>query len=148
LTSPQEPIERPQAASVRKLQTKGGLAETITYLGWTINTRALTIALPIEKAKAWTDSITKMSAQRSPIPIQHQQLATLVGRLNHVGFIIPQARHFINRIRRAEQKAHHHRITRLPNETKKDLQLWIILIAHIQKGISLNNIVFRKPTSL
>ncbi|KAL7504543.1 hypothetical protein ACHAXN_002172, partial [Cyclotella atomus] len=42
-----EPIKRPQTASVRKLQAEGGLAETITYLGWLINTRSLTISLPI-----------------------------------------------------------------------------------------------------
>ncbi|KAL7502300.1 hypothetical protein ACHAXN_000287, partial [Cyclotella atomus] len=69
-------------------------------------------------------------------------------RLNHIAFIIPQARHFINRVQRAEHNAQHHRTTKLSKEAKKDLQLWIRLIDQAKKGISLNNIVFRKPTSI
>ena len=41
-----EPTKRPDPASIRKMLAEGGLNETITFLGWQINTRSLTVALP------------------------------------------------------------------------------------------------------
>eukprot|EP00956_Cyclotella_meneghiniana_P033327 scaffold95026_cov46-Cyclotella_meneghiniana.AAC.2 len=141
-----EPIKRPEAASARKLQAEGGLTEIITFLGWTINTRKFTIALPYEKAKAWSTSIQQLID--SEAKVQHQSLATLVGRINHVAFIIPQARHYINRIRKEETKAHKHRAVRLSQETKRDLELWLKFIAYARNGISINSVIFRIPTSV
>ena len=141
-----EPIKRPEAASERKLQAEGGLTEVITFLGWTINTRDFTICLPVEKAKAWSKAIKSHIESKSKIT--HQTLATLVGRINHVAYIIPQARHFINRIRRDEQRAQRHRAVYLSTETKKDLKLWLKLIDYAKKGISINSVIFRTPTSI
>jgi hypothetical protein len=141
-----EPIRRPETASTRKLLGEGGMAETIIFLGWQINTRSLQISLPEEKAKAWSSSMENII--KSNKPITYQTLATLVGRINHIAFIIPQARHFINRIRQDEAKARKHRSTRISTETKKDLKLWLKLIEYANDGISLNSIVFREPTSI
>eukprot|EP00956_Cyclotella_meneghiniana_P032130 scaffold86951_cov48-Cyclotella_meneghiniana.AAC.2 len=141
-----EPIKRPEAASKRKLQAEGGLVETLTFLGWTINSRAFTIALPAEKAKAWSRSIK--SLLESSNKVTHQTMATLVGRINHVAFIIPQARHFINRIRRDEQRAARHRAVKLARETKEDLKLWLQFITYAKNGISINSVIFRTPTSI
>ncbi len=44
-----EPIKRPDPASIQKMMAEEGLKEEITFLGWNINARALTIALPTEK---------------------------------------------------------------------------------------------------
>jgi hypothetical protein len=96
-----KPIKRPETASTCKLLGEGGMAETIIFLGWQINTRSLQISLPEEKTKAWSSSIENII--KSNRPITYQTLATLVGRINHVAFIILQARHFINRIRRDEE---------------------------------------------
>eukprot|EP00956_Cyclotella_meneghiniana_P041032 scaffold212472_cov70-Cyclotella_meneghiniana.AAC.2 len=142
----EEPIKRPEAASERKLQAEGGLTEIITFLGWSINTRRFTIALPIEKAKAWSRAIE--SAIHSNAKLTHQTLATLVGRVNHVAYIIPQARHFINRIRKDEAKAQKHRAVHISPETKRDLQLWIKFIEYAKEGISINSVIFRTPTSI
>ena len=141
-----EPIKRPEAASERKLQAEGGLVESITFLGWTIDTRKFTISLPAEKAKAWSSSIESLISYTNKVA--HQTLATLVGRLNHVAFIIPQARHFINRIRRDELRAATHRAVRLTQETKSDLKLWLKFITYAKEGISINSVIFRTPTSL
>ena len=141
-----EPISRPNTASDRKLLAEGGLAEEITFLGWTINTRTFQISLPHEKATAWSDSITKLSKRTDKIT--HQELMTLIGRINHVGFIIPQARHFINRLRREEARAEKHRATRLTREAKEDLKLWLNFIQYAKRGISINSVVFRTPTSI
>lgn len=75
-------------------------------------------------------------------------MATLNGRLNHVAFIIPTGRHFLNRLRKAETKADKYRSTKLTNEAKQDLELWIKLLHRANAGISINNVVFRRPTSL
>jgi hypothetical protein len=122
------------------------MAELIIFLGWLLNTRAFMIALPKEKAKAWSESIRRLIDKICPI--HYQELATLVGRINHVAYIIPQARHFINRIRKDEQLAKKHRTTKISKETKKDLTLWLKFINYASTGISINNIVFRKPTSI
>ena len=141
-----EPIKRPEAASERKLQAEGYLTEIITFLGWTINTREFTICLPTEKAKAWSKAIKSLIDTKAKIT--HQTLATLVGRINHVAFIIPQARHFINNIRKCEQRAQRHRAVFLSTEAKKDLKLWLNLISYAKKGISINSVIFRTPTSI
>ena len=131
----EEPIERPNAASIRKLKAKVQMAEVITFLRWTINTRALTISLPTEKAWAWSKSINSLI--KSTAKIQHSTLATLTGRLNHVGNIIPQACHFMNRIRIEEARADKFRSVRLTRETKLDLKLWLRFIKYAAEGISL-----------
>ena len=141
-----EPIERPETASKRKLEAEGGLAEVITYLGWTINTRTFKINLPGDKAKAWSDAIEQLITRKTPV--QHSEMMTTVGRINHIGFIIPQARHFINRLRHEETKAAKHRSTKLSAESKADLALWLRFIDYAKTGISINSIIFRKPTSI
>ncbi|KAL9179582.1 hypothetical protein ACHAXT_008872 [Thalassiosira profunda] len=135
----------PHEASIRKLLAEGGLKELIIFLGWLINTRAFTIALPKEKASAWIRSIVEVINKPSA---QWQELATLVGRLNHACYVIPSARHFINRIRRAQELADKYRSIRIDDETKRDLLLWIDLLRKASGGISINNIVYRKPTCI
>lgn len=141
-----EPIKRPDAASVRKLMAEGSLAETIIFLGWQINTRSFKISLPEDKATAWSNSIKELLNKNGKVA--HSTLATLVGRLNHVAYIIPQARHFMNRIRRTEERASRHRSAKLSKETKKDLELWLELLEYAKTGISINTIIFRLLTSL
>ena len=75
---------------------------------------------------AWTKAIQSMIETRKCN--KYKELATLVGRINHVAYIIPQARHFINRIRKTEQKALKHRSAKFNNEAIKDLHLWIEFI--------------------
>jgi hypothetical protein len=72
-----EPIERPNAASIRKLMAEGQMAEQMIFLGWEIDTRRLQITLPKEKAQAWSKSIKLLTQSNSPVT--YQSLATLVG---------------------------------------------------------------------
>ena len=140
-----EPVPRPPAASVRKLKAEGTLRETIVFLGWFIDTRKFIICLPNEKATAWIKSIVELINKDEA---NYGELATLVGRLNHVAFIIPSARHFLNRIRLAQDEADKTKITPITQEVKKDLRLWIDFISNAKQGISINRIVFRTPTSI
>ena len=73
-----------------------------------------------------------------------------MGRLNHVGFIIPQARHFLGRLYLAQTLAARKggRGLALNEASKSDLRLWLQLLQQAQQGISLNLVTFRVPTLL
>ena len=139
-----EAIRRPDIASIRKMQAEGGLAELVIFLGWLIDTRRLLIALPLDKWKAWSDQIQQCIASDS---LPCKTIETLVGRLNHVCYIIPDARHFMNELRAAEKAARaSDKFITLTRRAKDDLRLWLDFLHSAKEGISLNRIVFRKPT--
>ncbi len=140
-----EPILRSHIASIRKLLAEGALAEIYIFLGWQINTRLLRIALPSEKWSVWLKSIVQLLHKDKA---SYDELSTLVGRLEHVCYIIPSARHFMNRLRFASMIADSYRVASLSNEVKLDLRLWIKFLSKAHEGISINNVVFRSPTSI
>ena len=139
-----EPIPRGEMASIPKLKAEAFLTETIIFLGWQINSRAFTIALPFDKFKAWSDQITEIIAMAK---VPYSEISKLIGRLNHVAYIIPAARHFMGRLRRLEWKASKHRYAKITEEAKKDLLLWLKFLSKANEGISINNIIYRSVTS-
>lgn len=140
-----EPIPRPDPQSLRKMEAEGKLQETpLIFLGWSIQTRPFEINLPQEKVTSWTASINSALKQGS---ISFDEVQTLIGRLNHVGYIIPSARHFLNRIRRLEFIADKHGSAKIPDNTAKDLVLWTKFLQRAEKGISINSVIFRRPTT-
>ena len=139
-----EPIERGLMACLRKLVAEAGLVERLIILGWLIDSRAFTIALPTDKFRAWSEQIKEVRAAKW---VNYETIAQLLGRLNHVAFIIPAARHFTNRLRRLEFIANKKRRAKVNSEARKDLSLWLKLLAWANKGISINNVVYRTPTS-
>jgi hypothetical protein len=140
-----EPVPRPHVASKKKLEAEGALAELITVLGWYLDTRRFTIALPDDKEKAWAQSIIDILGRSEA---SFKELETLVGRLDHVCYIIPAARHFMNRLRRVKYAADKRCKASLSSEVKKDLFLWIKFLRRAKMGISINNVVFRTPTCI
>ena len=62
-----EPLPRPDPASICKMLTEGGLKETITFLGWFINTRRFTIALQAENTVAGSAEIWSVTKRRKAI---------------------------------------------------------------------------------
>jgi len=69
--------------------------EIKNILGWVVNTRLFRIFLPIEKANEWIHSIKSI--------IKHNIITgtipeSTIGHLNHAGYILPQARYFLNRL--------------------------------------------------
>ena len=61
-----------------------------------MDTCRLLLRLTMDKYSAWSASIHFML---SVATCEYKDLDTLVGRLNHVCFIIPLARHFMSRLR-------------------------------------------------
>ncbi len=120
----QEPILRGHQASFSKLLAEGRLEEVKTFLGWTLDTRRLLLSLPKDKYKEWSADIVQMISGKSS---SGDKIRKLVGRLNHVGFVIPAARHFLGRIRNFEETSYPttKTIRRIPRDVLDDLRLWL-----------------------
>jgi hypothetical protein len=139
-----EPIPRRPILSPEKLLAEGAPAEIQQVLGWTINTRRLTVSLPLDKFTMWVDDIHRIQkAGRASTEL----LATVEGRLNHAASIIPMARHFLTRLRRLKltTMSHNRPYTKIPTEVIADLQLWEQLLATAHKGVSINLLTTRRP---
>jgi hypothetical protein len=98
------PIKRRGLLSAPKLEAKGTPEEVQIVLGWLLNTRILQIILPFDKYKAWSSDIRVILENKHT---KFGKLESTLGRLNHVGYVIPLARHFLNRLRlRIRQRKH------------------------------------------
>ena len=91
-----DPLPRPDATSTAKLKGEGTPDELKTVLGWEINTRTFRIYLPKDKAKEWTRDLQSILNRGK---VNTKFLESTIGRLNHVAYIIPQSRYFLNRLR-------------------------------------------------
>ena len=97
-----EPVAREDPLSLRKLEGDGTPAERKIVLGWLLDTREFKIYLPAEKALHWITDINSMLQATEKVATK--KVESLVGRLNHVGYIMSQARYFLNRIRHLLQR--------------------------------------------
>lgn len=111
-------------------------------LGWTINTRSFLISLPKGKHQKWSQDINKMISLRKT---SHKVLESTIGRLNHTAGIIPMLRHFLGRLRHALFRSSNHKWTNCKLCEISDLHICLQLLDYAPSGISINNIVFRKP---
>jgi hypothetical protein len=143
-------IERDCLLSLAKFSAKGQLSEHKTVLGWHLDTRRLTIALPKDKALIWKTSIDKVLAENGYIPVN--ELKTLDGRLTHLGSIVPAARHFSGDIHhykimaKRANMAPHQRIKLPARILMGTLPLWLSILDRAVQGFSMNNLVHRNPT--
>ena len=143
--APNESLDQDDILSLKKLLAEATPAERQTILGWIVDTRRLLIALPANKFKAWSASIGELLQKDT---VTHKEMETIIGRLNHAGFIIPMARHFLGRLRTAMYAASHRRSIRLTMDQRDDLGLWLRFLRQATNGISLNLITFRLPTHI
>ena len=65
-----------------------------------MNTRLLNIALPPEKGTAWTAGIKTIQKNRTRVT--SNDLKNIIGKLNHVCFVVPDNRHFMDNLHRME----------------------------------------------
>jgi hypothetical protein len=87
-----DPIPRKDIISLKKLLAEGQMEESKTILGWLINTRTLSISLPLDKHLSWSSQISTLA---SAPQVKHKDLEILIGHLNHCGTILPSIRHFL-----------------------------------------------------
>jgi hypothetical protein len=90
--------------SLKKLFAEATPTEQQRILSWIIDTHQLLIALPENKFTAWSASIGKLLQKEL---VTHKEMETIVGHLNHAGFIIPMARHFLGHLQMAMYAASH-----------------------------------------
>mmetsp|Transcript_1089 Transcript_1089/g.1714 ORF Transcript_1089/g.1714 Transcript_1089/m.1714 type:complete len:831 (+) Transcript_1089:2296-4788(+) len=139
---PSEPIPRTGLISTKKLQAEGQPSEIQTVLGWVVNTRSLTIALPRAKYIAWCHEIDNTLNKKR---IGYRNLASLVGKLNHAGSIVPFAQFFLSRLHHLKRVAEQSGAGILSPLARQDLKFWKVLLLHASRGMSLNLLSLREP---
>jgi hypothetical protein len=144
-TNDNDIIPRKDIISIKKLMAEGQMSETKIVLGWLINTRTLSISLPLDKHKKWSKDIKDLLSSKR---IKQKHLEVLIGRLDHTATVIPMLRHFLSRLRHALIRSTKHGWTSLSITEKTDLHLTISFLDMARDGISINNIVYRKPTKI
>jgi hypothetical protein len=87
--SPNEPIPRDDCLSLSKLAEEGIMSETAVILGWRVNTRSLSISLPLDKFNPWRQDISDIIKNKNA-PLE--DLECTLGRLNHAASILPLSR--------------------------------------------------------
>ena len=119
---------------------EGGLKETIAFLGWFINTLSFTIVFQTEKAMAWTVKSQDIMKMRKGV--KNKELHSLIGKLDHVCCIVPDATHFINNLHRTEYLEKLKKKLKLSRSAMNDLNFWLSFLESAEKGISINRVVF------
>jgi hypothetical protein len=117
-----EPITRRGIILGQKLIAEGTPAEEHTVLGWLIETHLRQLKLSEDKFDAWMGDL--MSLQISWV-VTYEGINSLVGRLNHVTFLIPLAHHFLTRFRELtdRDKPQNQQIT-ISKHLGLDTELW------------------------
>jgi hypothetical protein len=72
--------------SLDKLAEEGKLSEVLTILGWTIDTRRLTLALPKKKFDIWMSDLSNILISKKS---SCKELEKIIGRLNHARSACP-----------------------------------------------------------
>jgi hypothetical protein len=139
-------IPRKEIISLKKLQAEGQLSEVKTVLGWNLDTRRLLISLPDHKIADWIRDIDTILLAKK---VHYKLLESIMGRLNHVACILQPMWHFMCRLYRAlfRAKARSGWTTLSTNELSY-LITHSEFLQYAKMGVSLNNVVFRKPTSI
>ena len=122
-----EPLLREEFLSLSKLKEEGSVSEKFTLLGWDINTRKLTIALPEKKFSRWSNEICQILSKKK---VSYAVLESMIGRLNHAASVHPIMHYFLSRIRLMmtnwDTSGKTKKVTRyLPSQVLEDLHLWL-----------------------
>ena len=138
-----EPIPREDMEARNKLH-EARPTELKLILGWLFDLRRLIISLPDNKHQAWhTDINTIVQRGTSTAP----ELETLIGRLGHLGVIMPYIYHFLSRLRDWQFKAaKRHHPTPMSSACRLDLELMQTFLLKAYQGIDMNLLTFQRPT--
>ena len=105
------------------------------------------ILLPNDKFESWSADLRAIVATSRCTCIS--ELESTLGRLNHVAYIMPLARHFLNKLRlRLHHRRHNNQQITLTAEEVADLALWELFLEQAHSGISMNRVTVRRPSQL
>ena len=137
-------IPRDDMIEIDKCIAEGAISEERICIGWILNTRKLLIKLPEHKCKAW---ITDLKTFIKRISVNHNDLKSLIGKLENVIIITKIQGHFMNNLYALEMKSskskHNIKVTR---NARKYAELHIQFLEKARLGINMNLLTFRKPT--
>ena len=142
---PQEPLPREIWLAADKAEAEAAPTETKIITGWEINTRSLTVSLPMDKFTAWTGDITELLKRGLNAIIKRAEFRTLMGRLENVATFLPQATHFLSRLRSALLYAEKAGKARLNRTLRADLEFWLKALQMVHTGIDINLVTRREP---
>ncbi len=77
-----------------------------------------------------------------------KEVESIIGRLGHLGMAIPFIHHFLSRLHDLQKRAKSRGSIKINDKCCKDLKLMIQIIKIAHDGISMNPIVYRKPTHI
>ena len=143
--NPNEPIPREEMAALAKLLAEAGPDERKIILGWQFDFRRLLASLPMNKFVAWTEAFTNIISEGSTTA---KQLEENIGRLVHLGRIIPAVFHFLSRLRTLQRRAENRRRIKLTDDCRKDLKLMLKFLAIARRGVDLNLVAYLMPTEI
>jgi hypothetical protein len=142
-----ESFPRDDILAIPKFLAEAKPSERKVILGWIVDTRKLSVALPQDKFKMWTKSVEDI-LRRHKSPIPEKELETLMGRLSHASYGIPYARHLTGRLYKACERTRRNGSARLTRMQLEDLELWRKFLRKAADGISINKLVCRWPTRI
>ena len=73
----------------------------------------------------------------------HNNIETLEGQIDHCAFIIPLAQHFLHTIRSLPTRSKQAKTSKISNKERKYFKTWLKFLQSVNKGVSMNNIVYR-----
>ena len=137
-------IQRQHFISEDKNEAEGAAEEVKICLGWSINTRQLTVSLPEHKYVAWHREISIILESHT---VSNKALQSVLGRLETVATVLTPLGHFLNNIRSLQMKAEakKHTVT-IPKGVTRDLQLAQKFLHKAREGVNMNLMTFRAPT--
>ena len=144
--APGESFPRDALLSESKILAEAKASERKIILGWVVNTRAFTVSLPADKEhKTWVTDLRNLRNQPGR-RANAKALESTIGRLSHAAFVVPNARPFMGRLYRANERAQEYGSVRLSQSQVDDLALWERFLDSAARGISINRLVYRWPT--
>jgi hypothetical protein len=136
-------LPRKDIISMKKIRAEGRLEEIKTVLGWVLNTRSLRLSLPVEKLQDWNKDIRSITSSKKS---HSKLLESTIGRINHVACILHSMRHYVGRIYRAlHRSSFSSGCTFFSSDEIADRETILSFLQYASCGVSLNNLVFRKP---
>ena len=130
--------------SAKKWLAEGTQEEIKTILGWLVDSRRLLVRLPPDKYTSYSSQVKDILTAGK---INHKQLENLIGRLQRASYVAPHSKYFLNRLRTLCKTAKVTQWVNLPEGVQLDLTLWLDFLQQGNEGTSINNIVFRRPST-
>ena len=140
-----EPISRKEMAARAKILAKAGAEYIKIIMGWILNFRTLTIALPESKYVSWEVAILEiLEAGNTSL----KKLEQMIGRLVHLGIVLTSIHHFMSRLVELLRKSANRKRINLNTNVIEDLRLMLFFLEEAHIGVDVNLLVYRKPTKV